>query len=526
MGISIGFIEAGNDYQVSTFSELALINSPSVGEIAIVDTTTGIWLLGTQKEKGQYRYSGATWDFYSQDLKDRLISNEIAITSLQSTSHTHSNKTILDDITSAFTTTLKAKLDSITAIFTFDLKIAYDACVTFIASISTVSVPDTVNKRYQTDNQRAFNDATSSIQTQLNSKPTLVSGFISDSVIPASITRDSELSAAISAAIAGITGSAPLALDTIVELANALQNNPSVVSQILSDLGNRLRFDGVQSLTTIQKNQALENLGLPNTIFSGTNLGDETTLSIQTKRPLKTIEGQILEGAGNLVLFTSLADGEFWNKNQFTGSATGSIPYLTQSLLSSGTISQPNEMRVTFPYGHALLSSATVNSGVRYFSHAFVSAPNIFQNYVAELYFMMPSVNVATRNIRFGYKDGTILPAAVQNGFYAEITNLTISAKSVLVGNTTTNISTFVLSQMTPYKLVVSVNSDRTNIRYALFVFGNSTPVWSANITTNITTGSAHAWEFIAQNTGAAISTLIYAYAKNFGSLQARNRMG
>jgi len=38
----------------------------------------------------------------------------------------------------------------------------------FIAS--TNDVPDSVNKRYQTDNQKLFNDATSSIQSQLNSK--------------------------------------------------------------------------------------------------------------------------------------------------------------------------------------------------------------------------------------------------------------------------------------------------------------------------------------------------------------------
>jgi len=38
----------------------------------------------------------------------------------------------------------------------------------FIAS--TNDVPDSVNKRYQTDNQKLFNDATSSIQTQLNTK--------------------------------------------------------------------------------------------------------------------------------------------------------------------------------------------------------------------------------------------------------------------------------------------------------------------------------------------------------------------
>jgi len=37
-------------------------------------------------------------------------------------------------------------------------------------SVTTADIADSTNKRYQTDNQQSFNDATSSIQTQLNSK--------------------------------------------------------------------------------------------------------------------------------------------------------------------------------------------------------------------------------------------------------------------------------------------------------------------------------------------------------------------
>ncbi len=35
---------------------------------------------------------------------------------------------------------------------------------------------------------------------------------------------------------------------------------------------------------------------------SGTNTGDETTATIQTKRPIKTVNGQTLEGSGNVVI--------------------------------------------------------------------------------------------------------------------------------------------------------------------------------------------------------------------------------
>ena len=43
-------------------------------------------------------------------------------------------------------------------------------------SLTTANIPDSTNKRYQTDNQNSFNDATSSIQTQLNSKQPSLSG--------------------------------------------------------------------------------------------------------------------------------------------------------------------------------------------------------------------------------------------------------------------------------------------------------------------------------------------------------------
>ena len=39
---------------------------------------------------------------------------------------------------------------------------------------------------------------------------------------------------------------------------------------------------------------------------SGTNTGDETTATIQSKRPLKTVNGETLEGTGDIPLFIKL----------------------------------------------------------------------------------------------------------------------------------------------------------------------------------------------------------------------------
>ena len=52
------------------------------------------------------------------------------------------------------------------------------------------------------------------------------------------------------------------ALDTLKELAEALNNDPSFAATIATEIGNRVRFDAAQTLTTIQQKQACENIGV------------------------------------------------------------------------------------------------------------------------------------------------------------------------------------------------------------------------------------------------------------------------
>lgn len=58
-----------------------------------------------------------------------------------------------------------------------------------------------------------------------------------------------------------IDGSAA-ALDTLKELAAALNNDPNFATTIATELGNRVRFDVAQTLTTAQKLQACTNIGV------------------------------------------------------------------------------------------------------------------------------------------------------------------------------------------------------------------------------------------------------------------------
>jgi len=74
------------------------------------------------------------------------------------------------NVISADTSILLAKNIAITG--DTKTKITYDAngLVTAGSDATTADIADSINKRYQTDLQQSYNDATSSIQTQLNSK--------------------------------------------------------------------------------------------------------------------------------------------------------------------------------------------------------------------------------------------------------------------------------------------------------------------------------------------------------------------
>jgi hypothetical protein len=59
-----------------------------------------------------------------------------------------------------------------------------------------------------------------------------------------------------------LVNGASAALDTLSELASALNNDPSFAVTIATELGNRVRFDSAQTLTAAQKLQACTNIGI------------------------------------------------------------------------------------------------------------------------------------------------------------------------------------------------------------------------------------------------------------------------
>ena len=58
-----------------------------------------------------------------------------------------------------------------------------------------------------------------------------------------------------------LTAGAAAALDTLSELAAALNNDPAFAATIAAELANRVRFDAAQTLTAPQQAQARANIG-------------------------------------------------------------------------------------------------------------------------------------------------------------------------------------------------------------------------------------------------------------------------
>lgn len=71
----------------------------------------------------------------------------------------------------------------------------------------------------------------------------------------------SKIDAQIGSAVAKLVNGAPEALDTLAELAAQLATDGGQITNLMTAVGNRVRFDAAQTLTTAQKAQALSNIG-------------------------------------------------------------------------------------------------------------------------------------------------------------------------------------------------------------------------------------------------------------------------
>jgi hypothetical protein len=88
----------------------------------------------------------------------------------------------------------------------------------------------------------------------------------------------------VQSAVASLVNSAPAALNTLKELADAIGDDANFSATINTALGNRLRFDAAQTLTTAQQLQAQTNLGVIGVNSISSTPGDSNYSILATDR--------------------------------------------------------------------------------------------------------------------------------------------------------------------------------------------------------------------------------------------------
>lgn len=163
-----------------------------------------------------------------------------------------------------------------TAITNLTTRIATEskAHKTFInGNVADLSALATTNK---TNLVAALNELKTMIDTA-----TAAAGATINDAATSSTTQTwsiNKISAQVTAAINAVTNGAPTALDTLDELAGALGDDANFAATLTTALGNRVRFDAAQTLTSGQKTQALANIGA----VASADVGDVNTDFVAT----------------------------------------------------------------------------------------------------------------------------------------------------------------------------------------------------------------------------------------------------
>ncbi|WP_316172155.1 MULTISPECIES: hypothetical protein [unclassified Bradyrhizobium] len=157
-------------------------------------------------------------------------------------------------------------------------------------------------------------------------------------------------------AITNVVGGAPGALDTLKELADAINDDASYAATVTAALGVRLRVDVPQGLNPAQKSQAVSNLGLAAVAVSG-NYAD-----LAGRPSLGTAAGlNVGTGANGIVQLDSNAKLPPVDGSQLTGVLpAGAVLYANPQALSEAQRLQAiANLGMVHECGRLLYSGAT-----------------------------------------------------------------------------------------------------------------------------------------------------------------------
>lgn len=155
-----------------------------------------------------------------------------------------------------------------------NLAAAVAADVTTLLRFVTGSPQGTNLSGLQTSNKTSLVAALNEILAAVQAAAQSGGAAINDAATATTTTwSSSKIVNAISAATSALVDAAPGSLDTLNELAAALNDDPNFATTLTTALGNRVRFDAAQSLTGAQQTQARSNIGAA----VAADVGDTTT---------------------------------------------------------------------------------------------------------------------------------------------------------------------------------------------------------------------------------------------------------
>lgn len=121
----------------------------------------------------------------------------------------------------------------------------------------------------------------SDLTTAVNTLSLYAHALIDDAGTSTTKTWSSDhIETVVANAIVGLVGSAPTALNTIYELAAAFDNNPNLVTTIVTELGNALKVSA-QTWNDTQKTQARANINAADATAVAASLADRVMLAAQ-----------------------------------------------------------------------------------------------------------------------------------------------------------------------------------------------------------------------------------------------------
>ncbi|MCY6412001.1 hypothetical protein QTA56_07625 [Acinetobacter sp. VNH17] len=246
--------------------------------------------------------------------------------------------------------------------------------------------------------------------------------------------------------IANLVGSAPEALNTIYELAAAIQNDQSLIDSLNQSVANRVRFDiATQALTEIQKDNARTNIGAEKLGTAQQLVGQITTASIGAATAAQGAKADTALQSADVApvalsgLFSSLGGQNKIFDVVFSAYAVGS----NTAISVADTLGQ---MLGKLQAQHGVWVLLTRNAD--YTAHANVTAIDVYAKIVSGLiyvYFVASVSSIANGDIFLTLTNTNFIPKAL-SGISGGFINMSISVGGATVDGSGQRISMDVLA--------------------------------------------------------------------------------